>query len=120
MTEQFSYTKYENRALPGFRAKINKAESTEDVKKFFVHALKELLEDIFEGRMRFLYEDFELRPEGSPCFRLSQRILSSDSFRGVWEDSDLPRVFERLANSAASRYKHLEKSPEKTDAKIRK
>ncbi len=31
MTEQQSFTKYEHKILRGFRERINKAESTEDV-----------------------------------------------------------------------------------------
>ena len=37
----------------------------------------------------------------------------------IWVDNQPPLVVDRLAHSAVSRYKHLEKSPEKTDAKIR-
>jgi len=34
MTEQESFTKHEHAILPNFREKINRSESTEDVKKF--------------------------------------------------------------------------------------
>lgn len=119
MTQQRSFTKYENKILPGFRQKINKAESAEDVKKFFVYTAIEFFENIFEGQMYFEYEDFALTPDISPNYRLSERLLSSKSFVSAWHDSDLPRVINRLAESALHRYKHLEKHPEKTDAKIR-
>ncbi|MEW6665715.1 MAG: hypothetical protein AB1512_10915 [Thermodesulfobacteriota bacterium] len=39
--------------------------------------------------------------------------------RSYWTDSDLPHVIERLAEAATGRYKHVEKHPEKTEAKIR-
>ena len=42
MSKRLSYTKYEQELLPDFRAKINRAESTEDVKKFFVRTIQEL------------------------------------------------------------------------------
>jgi len=119
MTQQQSFTKYENKILPSFRQKINKAESTEDVKKFFVYTAIEFFENIFEGQMYFEYEDFVLIPEISPNYRLSERLLSSKNFISVWDDSDLPRVIHRLAESALHRYRHLKKHPEKTDSKIR-
>ncbi len=36
MSKQISYSKYGNQVLPHFRERLNKAESTEDLKKFFV------------------------------------------------------------------------------------
>ena len=61
MTERLSFTKHEHEFLPNFRQRINEAESTEDVKKFFVYTAKELLESIFEGKMEFEYGDLCLR-----------------------------------------------------------
>ena len=119
MTQQQSFTKYENKILPRFRRNINKAESTEDVKKFFVYTAIEFFEHIFEGQMNFEYEDFVLTPHIAQNYRLSERLLSSESFVSVWNDSDLHRVLYRLAESALHRYKHLERHPEKTDSKIR-
>jgi hypothetical protein len=43
MTKQIFFSKYEQKVLPNFRQKINEAESTEDVKKFFIYTVKELL-----------------------------------------------------------------------------
>ena len=37
MTKQISFTKIENDLLPKFRKAIGAAESTEDVKKFFIY-----------------------------------------------------------------------------------
>jgi hypothetical protein len=119
MTTQFSFTKYEHEVLPTFRQKINKAESTEDVKKFFVYTAIDLLENIFEGKMNFEYEDVALLPDSKSQFAVSERIFSSEQFKSVWNNSDLPRVICRFALSAIHRHRHLEKHPEKTDAKIR-
>jgi len=120
MTEQQSFTKYEHKILRGFRERINKAESTEDVKKFFVYSAKELCENIFEGQIDFEYEDFALTPDNDSNYSLSERVLCSEDFMSVWNNSDLPRVIQRLAESALRRYKHLKKSPEKTSSKIRR
>ncbi len=119
MAKQLSFTKYEHEVLPDYRQKLNMAESTEDVKKFFVYTVMELLDKIFEGEMQFKYDDVALMQSSSPPYSINQRLLSTETFLSVWNHSDLPNLIERLAESAANRYKHLEKHPEKTDAKIR-
>ena len=119
MKKKFSFTRCEREILPNFRQKIGKAESTEDVKKFFVYTVNELFRNVFEGQLEFDYEDFELMPDSEPHYQLSKRLLSSKDFTSVWNHSDLPRVVNRLAESSIRRYKHLDKQPEKNDSKIR-
>jgi hypothetical protein len=119
MSKQISFSKYEQKVLPNFRQKISAAESTEDVKKFFVYTVQELLESILPEKFGFEYEDIVLMPEKKPYYMLSERLLSFDAFKSVWNDSDLPRLLSRLAESALNRYKHLKKRPEKTESKIR-
>lgn len=119
MTKQLSYSKYENRILPAYRQKINHAESAEDVKKFFTYTAKELLQNIFAEQLRIEYEDLALTPDSLPHYMLSDKLLSSQDFITIWNDSDLPQVMARLARPALNRYRRLEKHPEKTDAKIR-
>lgn len=120
MAKQFSFTKFENEALHSYRRKLNSAESTEDVKKFFLYTTQSLFESVFEGKLSVEYEDVTLLPENKPYFRFADRILSAELFTETWRQSDLSRVMGRFAESAASRMKHLEKHPEKTDQKIRK
>ena len=119
MTKQLSFTKYENKVLPNFRQKINMAESTEDVKKFFIQTAKELFIDIFGLEKRFEYEDFQIHFENEPHFILSDRVTSSEGFKSVWNESDLSRIMSKLVESAMGRYKHLKKRPEKSKSKIR-
>jgi hypothetical protein len=120
MALQFSFTKYEHKALPDFRKKLNLAESTEDVINFFVHTIMELFESIFGDKIDFNYEDFTLILDREPHYMMSRRLFSSEEFMSVWNDSDLPRVIGRFAKSAMNRYNRLEKYSEKTDTKIRK
>lgn len=119
MTRQLSFSKYENRALPSFREKTNQAESTEDVKKFFRYTTCELLGNIFEGKITFNQNDIVLRQDEEPFYTVSDRLKQLDEFTTIWDSSDLPRVTGRLAKTAMNRYRHLEKNPEKTKAKIR-
>ena len=120
MARQVSFTKYENEALHSYRQKLSSAESTEDVRKFFLYTTQSLFENVFDGRLTVESEDITLLPESKPHFRFADRILSAALFDETWRQSDLSRVLGRFAESAASRMKHLEKHPEKTDQKIRK
>ena len=119
MTRQLSFSKYENALLPEFRQKINHAESAEDLKKFFAYTAKELFENVFAGKIVFEYDDVAFRPEDDPHYKVSERLFAKEDFKSVWNDSDLPHVIARFVKPALNRYKHLEKHPEKTDAKIR-
>jgi hypothetical protein len=119
MTQKLSFTKYEHDCLPAFRQRINKAESVEDVRKVFAYTTRVLIEKIFGGKERFRDDDVSLQLSQKSYFSLSQRVFSREGFRSTWNNSDLPRMVGRFAETAARRIKHLEKHPEKTDAKIR-
>ena len=120
MADQVSFTKHEHEIVPGFREKINHAESTEDVKKFFFQTGRKLLQRVFQELPTLGPEDITLRPGRKPGYHLSPRLQGLPGFRTLWQHSDLPHVLARLAESARRRYRHLEKSPAKTDAKIRR
>ena len=119
MTTRVSYTKYENRLLPGFREKLNMAESTEDVRKFFSYTLRELFDAVFEQKLVQDPEDILFDPDRDPPYSFGENLASQPEFSSAWHESDLPRVVNRLADSAVRRYRHLEKNPEKTTSKIR-
>lgn len=122
MTIQLSFSKDENELLPDFRNKISKAESTEDVKKIFAQTMGHLMGRVFGEQLKVEYGDISLNPEevnGSPAFTLSDDLRAKPEFTEIWEKSDLPKVMGRMAQTAQNRYKHLEKHPEKTNAKIR-
>jgi hypothetical protein len=119
MTEKHSFTKYEHECLPKFRQRISKAESAEDVRKVFAYTTRYLMEKIFGGEATFRDEDVTLEPSEKSGFSLSSRLSSTKGFKSTWENSDLPRMVGRFAETAMRRIKHLDKHPEKTDAKIR-
>ena len=119
MTRQLSFTKYEQEILPQFRKQCNSAESTEDVKKFFSYSSQRLMHNVFQGRLRFQWDDIALQPAGAPFFQVNERLMSSGDFKEIWDHSDLPHLLRNLAKSAVNRFKHLEKNPEKTNKKIR-
>ena len=120
MVKQLSYTKYENEILPEYRQKLNKAESSEDVRKFFFQTVRGLCERIFEKDLGIRYEDIVLNEDDDPPYGISERLLALNDFKTVWNDSDLPHMMARLTKTAINRQKRLERHPEKTDSKIRK
>jgi len=120
MSQQRSFTKAENELLPKFRKMTNEAESTEDVKKFFAYCMQELMGQAFDGRLALQFADIELVPDGEPPYRLSAAARAGEEFAQVWETSDLGHIVQRFAALAVRRYRHLDKNPQKTEAKIRK
>ena len=53
MARQLSFSKYEQELRPELRQNLNIAESTEDVKKFFVYTIQKLFGKVLEGRDPF-------------------------------------------------------------------
>jgi len=119
MTKQISFTKYEHKVVPAFRQNINKAESTEDVKFFFVYTIIDLFHAVFQDKIEFYYDDISLMPGQNIQYRVNKRLLIHKDFKSIWNISDLSRVVDRLAESAIHRCRRLEKHPKKTDSKIR-
>jgi len=119
MSKRMSYSKIEKTILHDFRNKINLAESTEDLKKFFAYSAQKLFNSVFSGKMSFDFTDTALLPGTKPYYQLHERLLSSEDFKEVWDGSDLPQVIGRLAKSATNHYTRLEKNPGKTEAKLR-
>ena len=119
MTKQISFSKFENELLPDFRKKISSAESVEDVKKFYVYTMQEFFSMVFPDKDAIAADDIRLVPDQDPPFSLSGSFKEQDEVSSLWHSSDLFRVLERFAVEAAHRYRHLEKNPMKTEAKIR-
>ena len=119
MVKQKSFAKIEQDIRHTFRNNLNNAESDEDVKKFFVYAVKDLVEQAHEGRITIEYDDISLDPENADGFVFSSTLKKDKTFMHLWNNSDLPSIVERMAESGLNRIKHLEeKHPDKTEAKI--
>lgn len=119
MTKQQSFTKIENELLPEFRKRIGTAESTEDVKKFYIYTMQDLFNQVFSGKIDLEYEDVVLLPDQAPLLSFNERIQGMEDFTSVWNSSDLPHIVSRFTNAALKNLKHLEKNPAKTELKIR-
>ena len=119
MVRQLSYTKYENEILPEFRQKLNQAESTEDVKKFFTQSIRILFEKILERKVILSNEDMTLIIDKEPHYKIARQFQSSEELNALLKDSDLSNVLNRLAKAAVKRYLRLDRHLEKTSSKIR-
>ena len=119
MSKQLSFTKIEKELLPEYRKKIGTAESTEDVKKFFVYIVMELLNRAYDDKIQFEYNHICLDPNNSPYYCLDSKITSQDDFAPVWDNSDLSHIVSRFTDTALNHYKYLSKNPAKTESKIR-
>ncbi len=120
MADFASFAKYEHEIIPQYRDQLNHAESVEDVRKFFVYAVRTLFKHVFDNRMSVDYEDIELKPDAATPFFISAELRKRDGFGEAWRSSDLKHIVKRLAHSATHRYRHLETSPEKTRSKIKR
>ena len=118
MVRQLSFSKYEQELRPELRQNLNIAESTEDVKKFFVYTIRKLFGKVLEGKDSFRYEDIKLAPLEQSGFIISDKLLGNSEFAAVWQNSDLSNIVKRIADSASNRHKHLQKNPAKTESKI--
>lgn len=120
MSRQVSFTKYERKILPDYRQRISSAESSQDVKKFFVYMVEMLFSEIFGDKITLENNDIKLTPGQSRGYQLSKRLRTNPEFTETWKSSDLSDLLDRMAEVACNRYRHLEKHPEKTSSKIRK
>jgi len=118
MMNKLSFSKLEKDIRHEFRNNMNHAESTEDVKKFFFYTVRDILDKIFGDKIAPGYEDIRLVPEQEELFMFNDNLTGDKEFIAIWNNSDLPRIIGRLADTAVGRYTHLEKSPAKTEAKI--
>ncbi|EPR41815.1 hypothetical protein dsx2_2981 [Desulfovibrio sp. X2] len=118
MTKQVSFTKIENQLRPLFRERLDQAESVEDVKKFFVYTARELLDSALGVMGTTRYEDVSLAPHLAEGYEFSPGFAMRSDFKDAWSESDLSRIMQDFAETACKRYRHLEKNPAKTEAKM--
>ena len=119
MDGHISYSQIEQSIRPEFRDKMNHTESTEDVKKFFVYAVQTLLGKALGGKIPVEYEDIQLDMEHKEHFHVSERLLDNAAFVEAWENSDLPHIVARFAETASNRYKYFDKRhPDRSESKM--
>lgn len=118
MARGISYAYLENEIRYHFRNNLDQAESSEDVKKFFSHAVRKLLDKAFEGDITAEYEQVELGSDLHRPYLIHQRLMHNLTFTNAWFKTDLSTILERLAITAIKHMKHFDKMPHKAEWKI--
>ncbi|MBN2719308.1 MAG: hypothetical protein JXX14_25890 [Deltaproteobacteria bacterium] len=120
MATRISYNRFENDLMHQYRSQMSGAESSSDVEKFFDYTVRSLCDKIFDGNIKINQQDIQYTQDGESLYQVHRRLLDSKLFADVWENSDLPKIVERFAQTAHHRAIHLDKHREKTNLKIRR
>ncbi|QJB58305.1 hypothetical protein [Pseudodesulfovibrio sp. zrk46] len=118
MTRQSSYSKLRNEMMHGFREKMHKAESTEDVKKFYSMTMYRLFDRLVGKGEHVSLEDVQLNPSERCGYVLTDTLRERPLFQFAWNESDLPYILDDFTKMALNRYTHLSKNTAKTRSKI--
>jgi hypothetical protein len=113
-----SHTRYEQQVRREFRSKLSTAESSEDVRKFFVNSFRELMKLVFGGTLETRNDDAALDDVADSGFRISSRLMRDRRFREEWDASDLPAIVGRLGETAGKRIVRFGKNLDKTESKM--
>lgn len=119
MSEHKSFSKIEQDVRHTFRNNLNTADSTEDVKKFFVYAVQDVIEQVFQGKLEITFDDIWLDQDTEAGFVINKTLKSNPEFHQLTENSDILQIIARMAEKANAHIIHLEqKHPDKTEAKM--
>lgn len=119
MTRQVSFTRLEQAQLPGFRERLDRAESPDEVRRFFAETMATLLADALGSAGAVRHDDVTLMPDATEGYVLASSVRALPGFADIWRDSDLPRIAGDFARLAVKRHRHLAGNPERTEAKTR-
>ncbi|GFK94286.1 hypothetical protein NNJEOMEG_02128 [Fundidesulfovibrio magnetotacticus] len=117
MTKQLSFTRLEQAALPGYRDRLDRASTAEDVRRTFSETVATLLADALGEPGAVGPQGVSLDTAHPTGFALSPALLETPGFAEAWKESDLRRIIKDMAKSAVNRHQHLEKRPEKAQAR---
>jgi hypothetical protein len=121
MKGKISFSHIEKELLPEMRNKLNLAEDSVDVSNHFKFTMVNLLQKVFANDpLEFKTDDIAFNPDSQDYFSVNPNLLNHSLFKQTWEESDLPNVVKRFADTSYHRYIHLNKHLEKTKLKIRK
>ena len=101
------------------RSRIKTTENHDDLRHFFSTAVSDLLNSAYEGAVPILETDIVFEPSNEEHYELSRRLRGSARFMDTWNNSNLPGVIRKAADTTYHRYLHMNKHHEKTERKIR-
>jgi len=117
MSKQLSFTRLEQAALPGYRDRLDRASTAEDVRRGFSETVATLLADALGEPDSVKAVDVTLEPGHPAGFALSTALLEAPGFAEAWKGSDLRRILTDMARNAVNRHHHLARRPAKVQAR---
>ncbi|MBI9111947.1 hypothetical protein [Maridesulfovibrio ferrireducens] len=117
--DKVSFNAYERELEPGYRAMIDKAESTEDIRKFYERTALDFLQKAVGDQFDIGTDSLMFAPDSKPGYLLSPPLMENADFQAIVDQSDLTNILNRFTERAVNKYAHMDrKHPDKTEAKI--
>ena len=120
MKKQISFSTIGNKYLHQMRDKINNSEDKVDLGNHFSYTVTQFLNEVFDNDEVDIASDAVIfDPNSQNYYTINEDLKKIKIFKETWENSDLPNVIKKFADSTYHRYIHLNKHAEKTQKKIR-
>jgi hypothetical protein len=120
MKKQISFAGIGNEFLHKMRDQINNSEDKVDLGNNFAYVVNGFLARVFdEKEINIDNESVQFDPKAENYYQINQNLLEQGDFIETWQNSDLPNVIKKFAESTYHRYIHLNKHNDKTIKKIR-
>lgn len=100
MAGKRSFTQLEHEFRAELRDKINEADDQIDIEKQFAYVMGKLLWRALDRKVDILYDDIVYDGASPRHYSLSPRIREMHEFIEVYDNSDLPDILARMAESA--------------------
>ncbi|MBN2460655.1 MAG: hypothetical protein JXB60_03525 [Candidatus Cloacimonetes bacterium] len=120
MKNQISYSTLGNTFIHRMRNEINNSEDAVDLENCFSLTSTDFLREVFgEIEIEINSDDIVFDSQKKDYYTISKTLSGQEKFKEIWQNSDLPSVIKKFAESTYHHYLHLQKHPEKTQKKIR-
>lgn len=119
MTKQNSYTHIEKELLPKMRELINNAEDKIDLENHFSRTMANLINQASNNEVKAKIYDIVFTQQTADHFKIDKCLMEDENFIKIWNESDLPNVVKRFAQSVNHRYIHIDNQTERTNKKVR-
>ena len=120
MKRQISYSSIGNEFMHKMRDQISNSEDKIDLGNGFSLVVTRFLSRVFEEKdIRISDNSILFNPQAKNYYSIDKELLDQGDFVETWQNSDLPNVIKKFADSTYHRYIHLNKHKEKTEKKIR-
>ena len=121
MEKQLSFSHLEKELVKEFRNNVNNSEGPIDVANYFSFVVCKIFKKVFaESDIKLENNCAIFTPNEENYFKVNEELLQNEKFNEVWNNSDLPDLLKKFAETAYHKYLHHNKHLEKTNKKIRR